>query len=294
MSSPLDLNPTSGGEPAEPSAANTDAEVEAATSMMEQTTITNNPSEEDDEAVEEVEVEILDGEEDDEDDDDMMAMLPSQVRGRVEKLKEFHAAREKIMADYLAERAALENKYAALCEPLYAQRLDVIQGKMDAVIDAEKGASSSAKKPPAQDADDDDDEEDENIVGVPQFWVCAMGHMETVAELVTERDVDCLEHLTNVTCEDFSDGKGFTLKFHFEPNEHFTNTVLTKTYEIPNLLLDDEPILKNVTGCTIQWKDPTKALTHTLVSKKQRSKKGKHAGQIRTVTRPERCDSFSA
>ncbi len=34
---------------------------------------------------------------------------------------------------------------------------------------------------------------------------------------------------------------GFELKFHFSPeNPYFTNTVLTKRYEVPNLLTEDE------------------------------------------------------
>jgi len=320
MSTPLDLNPTSGGTSAIQSAPSDEAgndivDLDGATTMLEETQIVTedatdqeegeedmqvdnddikNEEEEnkEDEADEEVEVEILQDE--DEDDEDMMAMLPEKVKCRVEKLIELNATRDAIMVEYLAERAVLENKYSALCEPLYTKRLEVIQGKMDSLIETEKkGAINSELLAPPQDVPvEEDEDEDENIVGVPQFWVCAMGHMETVAELVTERDVDCLEHLYNVTCEDFPNGKGFTLKFYFATNDYFITPILSKTYEIPNLLLDDEPILKNVTGCTIQWKDPNKTLTHTLVSKKQRAKKGKHAGQIRTVTRHERCDSF--
>ena len=43
-------------------------------------------------------------------------------------------------------------------------------------------------------------DEEGSMVGILQFWVCAMGHMEAVAGLIMERDIDCLEHLTDVTC----------------------------------------------------------------------------------------------
>ena len=46
----------------------------------------------------------------------------------------------------------------------------------------------------------DNDEKEGRMVGIPQFWVCAMGHMEAVAESITWRDIDCLGHLTEVTC----------------------------------------------------------------------------------------------
>ena len=83
-----------------------------------------------------------------------------------------------------------------------------------------------------------------------------MGHMEAVAESITERDIDCLEHLTDVNCQAFEGGTGYELRFNFDIkiNEYFTNELLTKRYEVPNLLLEDEPILKNVTGCGIHWK----------------------------------------
>lgn len=103
--------------------------------------------------------------------------------------------------------------------------------------------------------------------------------------------MDCLDHLTDITCTDFPDGLGFELTFHFSPNAFFTNTTLSKRYEVPNLLTEDEPILKNVTGTTVNWKKD-KSLTYKEVTKKQRRKGGPHAGQIRTITKKERTDSF--
>lgn len=104
-------------------------------------------------------------------------------------------------------------------------------------------------------------------------------------------DVDCLDHLVDLTCTDFPDGLGFELNFHFSPNPFFTNTTLTKRYEIPNLLTEDEPIIKNVTGTTINWK-PNQSLTYRTITKKQRKKGGPNAGQVRTVTKKERTESF--
>ena len=60
---------------------------------------------------------------------------------------------------------------------------------------ASRGTTTTNTK----DAKDDNDKEG-SMVRILQFWVCAMGHMEAVAKLITERDIDCLEHLTDVTC----------------------------------------------------------------------------------------------
>ena len=46
----------------------------------------------------------------------------------------------------------------------------------------------------------DDNDEEGRMVRILQFWVCVMVHMEAVAKLITERDIDCLKHLNGVTC----------------------------------------------------------------------------------------------
>ena len=94
--------------------------------------------------------------------------------------------------------------------------------------------------------------------------------------------------LEDVTCKDFDNGEGFEISFHFKENEFFENRILVKNYDVPNLLLDDEPILKNVKGCDIRWKSDDVCLTHRTVIKKQRNKKG----QIRQVKKKEKTESF--
>ena len=66
---------------------------------------------------------------------------------------------------------------------------------------------------------------------------------------------------------------------------------MIKRYEVYNLLLDDEPIFKNVTGCNIHWEE-VRSLTYREVKKKHKSKSGRRAGQIRIVNNRERTDSF--
>ena len=57
-----------------------------------------------------------------------------------------------------------------------------------------------------------------HMLGILQFRVCEMGLMEAVAKLITERDIDCIEHLNKVTCQEFEDGTGFKLRFNFDIN----------------------------------------------------------------------------
>ena len=66
---------------------------------------------------------------------------------------------------------------------------------------------------------------------------------------------------------------------------------MIKRYEVTNLLLDNEPILKNVTGCNIHWEDG-RILTYRGVKRNQRSKSGRMMGQIHTVNKKYRTDSI--
>ena len=85
-------------------------------------------------------------------------------------------------------------------------------------VDNIYSAIASGKGTNTNDKDDakDDDDEEGRMVGITQLWVCAMGHMEAVDELITERDIDCLEHISDVTCRDFKDSTRFELRFTFD------------------------------------------------------------------------------
>ena len=103
--------------------------------------------------------------------------------------------------------------------------------------------------------------------------------------------MEALGFLVDVRCEDKQDMSGFTLSFHFSENPFFTNTCLTKVYEVGSLLGDEEPELEKVTGTDIDWKEG-KCLTFETKEKKQRAKKGKNKGQTRIVQEKVKRDSF--
>jgi nucleosome assembly protein 1-like 1 len=229
--------------------------------------------------------------EDDDDEEDPTANLPFHVKQRVLKLKELHNEREGIMSEYLVERAQLETKYQKLCRPLLDKRCEIVKGNLDEEITQEFASKVTITDKESTSAKEEEQREEEDLKGVPQFWVVALSHNDTVAQLITEQDVACLEYLQDVTCEDDENGQGFTLRFFFAPqNEYFHDTMLTKRYDVPNLLSVDEPLLKNVDGCKIQWK-AGKSLTTQKVSKQQRGT-GKNKGQVRFVTSSEQADSF--
>ena len=88
--------------------------------------------------------------------------------------------------------------------------------------------------------------------------------------------------------------KGFTIEFEFTSNDYFSNSILTKSYQLRTgpdetdpLSYEGPEIVKSV-GCTIQWKK-SKNVTVKLVKKRQ---KHKSRGTIRVVTKEVKVPSF--
>jgi len=235
------------------------------------------------------------------DDQMFMALVPKSVRPRIDKLKELHNKRVDLLQEYQKERAALELKFSKLMTPLYEERRDIIAGLHDATIadgkekSDEVGDRVMADEGVVEAVSDDDEDEDTDALfkpdakGVPAFWSVAISHIDVVAGMMSPEDIESLDYLTDITNKDCADGTGFELTFHFsEDNPFFTNRTLTKRYEVPNLFTEDEPILQNVDGTAINWK-PGMSLTHREVQQKQRKKS---TGEIRTVTKNVRKESF--
>jgi len=68
--------------------------------------------------------------------------------------------------------------------------------------------------------------------GVPEFWLTIFKNVELLAEMVQDHDEPILKHLTDIKVHYKEDPMGFVLDFHFSPNDHFENTVLTKSYDM--------------------------------------------------------------
>jgi nucleosome assembly protein 1-like 1 len=103
---------------------------------------------------------------------EFLSLLPPAVHPRLERLKSLNDQREELLQRYQVERAALEVKYADLMTPLYDERRKVVNGELD-----EKQAVADGEEANAN---------EEEVKGIPQFWACAMGNVDVIAELITE------------------------------------------------------------------------------------------------------------
>eukprot|EP00947_MAST-08B_sp_MAST-8B-sp1_P001075 g1075.t1 len=211
------------------------------------------------------------------------------------------------------EFAALLKKYAALKKPLYESRATIVKDGISAaaaaaVVDGPKqawasgegegegAAAAAAARPAAGAATAEGGEVDK----LPNFWLmCFQNHEMTCEMMLGERDEKALSYLIDVRAAYSEDMTGFKLEFEFsEDNEFFSNKVLTKSYEIPNLSdpFASTPTLQAVEGTEIEWESGMD-LTVKLVTKKVKKKssggrRGGGGSTTRTVTREEPCKSF--
>jgi len=200
---------------------------------------------------------------------------------------------------FYKEVHSLECKYLEKFAPLFTKRNKITAGDYEPTEDecdwpseSEDEEESTLSKDVNEKAKLEEEKKDEDVKGVPQFWLTIFKNVEMISDMIQEADEKPLESLNDVTLT-FSEKSpmGFTLHFHFGPNDYFTNTVLTKNYELkcePEDLSFEGPEIIKCTGCQIDWK-PNKNITVKQIKKKQ---KHKAKGNIRTITKQVKADSF--
>ena len=99
-------------------------------------------------------------------------------------------------------------------------------------------------------------------MGIPNFWLTAFQNAnETLLNGLFEKiDEPVFRHLEDITITIPETNTGFTLNFYFSPNEYFTNSVLTKEYEMKSGIDQEDPLdfdgpeVFQSKGCKIDWK----------------------------------------
>uniref|UniRef100_A0A452V743 Nucleosome assembly protein 1 like 1 n=2 Tax=Ursus TaxID=9639 RepID=A0A452V743_URSMA len=221
--------------------------------------------------------------------------LPRVVKRRVNALKNLQVKCAQIEAKFYEEVHDLERKYAVLYQPLFDKRFEIINAIYEPTEEEcewkpdEEDEISEELKEKAKIEDEKKDEEKEDPKGIPEFWLTVFKNVDLLSDMVQEHDEPILKHLKDIKVK-FSDAgqpMSFVLEFHFEPNEYFTNEVLTKTYRMRSEPDDSDPFsfdgpeIMGCTGCQIDWKKG-KNVTLKTIKKKQ---KHKGRGTVRTVTK---------
>jgi len=235
---------------------------------------------------------------------DFVCSLPKIVQKRIKALKKLQRSAVSVEAEFYQKVHELECAYAEKFKPMNDKREQIVNGtyepneeECDYPSDTElsekleKGATLNG--PPTEEVKAAEKKE-EAVAGVPEFWLTIFKNVEILAEMIQEHDEPILKHLLDIDVLLAKEPMGFTLQFHFSPNEHFTNTVLTKEYSL-NCSPDEEdpfefdgPEIISCKGCKIEWK-PGKNITVKLIKKKQ---KHKTKQATRFITKQVKNDSF--
>lgn len=237
---------------------------------------------------------------------EQMQNLPAPVKRRIKALKQLQLVTTNIEAKFYEEVHALECAYYKMCAPLYEKRSDIISGVYEPTDeqcvwesdDEEEGLTNDLKtKANLEDDKEPKKEEGENedIKGIPDFWLTIFKNVETLADMVQEHDEPILKHLYDIKVIFLeSNPMGFVLEFHFEPNEYFSNSVLTKEYHMKCTPEKNDPFsfegpeIYKCKGCVIDWKKGKNVTVKTI----KKNQKHKSRGSIRTVTKTVQNDSF--
>ncbi|XP_069679426.1 nucleosome assembly protein 1-like 1 [Periplaneta americana] len=240
---------------------------------------------------------------------EMLEHLPASVKRRIKALKKIQLEATNIEAKFYEEVHLLECKYQKLYVPLYEKRGDVISGLYEPTdleceweSDDEKEEELRADMKNKVKIEDVDAKKEDNEInkndetkGIPNFWLTIFKNVQMLSEMVQEHDEPILKHLYDIKVIFLeSNPMGFVLEFHFSPNEYFSNSVLTKEYEMKCTPDEGDPFsfegpeIYKCKGCIIDWKKG-KNVTVKTIKKKQ---KHKSRGSVRTVTKTVQNDSF--
>jgi len=251
--------------------------------------------------------------------------LPKPIKNRVNACRNIQKSYVGMEAEFYNEINQLERKYHEKFSELYKKRESIVNGKYEPKEEEcvhsgdedEVDEESSEMNKSNGDVQMNEDGEamirlpsafPDDAPGVPEFWLTVLKSAAHTDALIEPHDEEVLKHCTDVilkyeeekTIEMADSGEeattiGFSLQFHFEKNDYFTNEMLTKTYrlrvkpDVEGLLAYEGPEIVMCTGCEIGWKSSENNMTTKTIKKKQKNKK---TGQTRTTTSVIPQDSF--
>lgn len=223
--------------------------------------------------------------------------LPAPVKRRVKALKKLQVEILSIEAEMYRETHAVECRYASRYDSLFKKRDEIVNASYEpnddecdfpSDVEDEDGEVKPKVEAPKNGSNEPSPD------GIPLFWLTIFKNVELINENLQEHDEPILEHLKDIQVKTHESPMGFTLEFHFSENKFFSNSVLTKYYEMRSVVDEKDPFtfegpeIVKCKGCVINW-NKGENVTIKMVSKKQ---KHKSKGSVRTVQKEVQADSF--
>lgn len=233
--------------------------------------------------------------------------LPAPVKRRLKALKKLQSDMSDVEAKFFEELHQLECKYEDLYNPFFMRRYRIVSAEVEPddnecqwpSEDEEDYLEDEFKKKSSIQSTNNSaivrSDEVCSSEGIPDFWLRIFKNVEILDDLLEEHDEPILRHLKDIRVKLLSKGApGFILEFVFEPNEYFSNAILTKEYTMnlgpdPDDILSYEgPEIVKCKGCSIDWKDGK----NVTVKRVQKTQRRKGHDTKRTVIKTVRAQSF--
>jgi hypothetical protein len=223
-----------------------------------------------------------------------LAETSQPVRKRIRALKKLQIESINVESKFYQRVHEIEKEFQPLFEEIHKKRAAIVKGEHEPTDEeCEAKLVHDLGEDELKKLEDAAPVEGTPTKGIPDFWYYALNNVGQIGDMIRDYDVPILKHLTEISSEIHSDPDGFTLRFHFEPNQYFSNTVIEKYYKL-QLTPDaedpfdyDGPMVTATKGTKIDWK-PEMNVTQKVVKKKQ--KKGSGAGRF--ITKTVKTDSF--
>merc|ERR1712029_861281 len=223
--------------------------------------------------------------------------LPPEVFKRVKALKNIQLDNVKHEVEYYKELHKLDLKYQKIYDENNVKRKQIYLGEYEPTdlecewVDNDDDGEKKLSKMTIEDTK-------EKVKGIPDFWLTVFQNAnDTVLHGTVEQiDEPILKSLQDVTVTLPESNTGFSLNFHFAPNDYFSNSVLTKEYELRNDYDKEDPLdydgpeVVKAKGCQIDWK-PGKNPGIKIITKKIKPK-GKGKGGPKLVKKEEKRETF--
>lgn len=165
---------------------------------------------------------------------------PSSKKPRVEGLEDI-AARTSADLSQVTGIDEVERKSVDEMEALQAQIDKMNEEASEEILKVEQ-KFNQLRKPLFE-------KRNEIIQGIKHFWVATFVNHPQMSSILDEEEEQCLNSLAKLEVEEFDDIKsGFLLRFTFEPNDYFENTVIEKQYHLGSA----EPTSEST---PIKWKE---------------------------------------
>lgn len=182
--------------------------------------------------------------------------LHPDVRNRINALKNIQVESIKLEADFHLAVHDLEHKFQMKYDDLFKKREKIVNGSHQPTEDECKRPGFEVQALP----NIEPAEGQEKPSGIPNFWLTVFKNIQEFGSTIQPDDESVLSHLTDVRAfSKPSPNLSFYLEFHFEPNEFFKNSVLSKTYLMKCAPDADDPfsfegpeIYRSI-GCEIFW-----------------------------------------